>query len=143
MQKKVATKKSKFLIKSLIHLNLKNLSKMEYNAIQLYLWKGITETDQKDLWYFAKMVSLKRFLIFLARYVNFWKLRKMTCWVRTLRQEVTQFTKQTYEKRLQLNEKYNASNTNQSVVPKSELSTMSEYFFYVQSMRDRIANFSR
>jgi hypothetical protein len=60
----------------------------------------------------------------------------------SLRQQVNQFIKQSYEKRLNLNQKYNISNANQISVPKEELRTISEYFFYAQSMQDKMANMS-
>lgn len=61
----------------------------------------------------------------------------------SLRQQILQFCKQSYEKRKQLNLQYNLTTTNQTSLPSEELATMSQYFFYVQSMRDRLANMSR
>jgi hypothetical protein len=60
----------------------------------------------------------------------------------SLRQQILQFSKQSYEKRKQLNIQYNLTATNQVSLPSEELATMSQYFFYVQSMRDKQVNMS-
>ena len=61
----------------------------------------------------------------------------------TLRQQLDHFCKQTYEQRLRLNQKYNATHTNMTNVPAKDLAAMSEKFFYVQSLRDRVTNISQ
>jgi hypothetical protein len=61
----------------------------------------------------------------------------------SLRQQILQFSKQSYEKRKQLNIQYNLTATNQVSLPSEELAAMSQYFFYVQSMRDKLVNMSR
>ncbi len=60
----------------------------------------------------------------------------------SLRQQILQFIKQSYEKRKQLNLQYNITATNQTSLPSEELATMSQYFFFAQSMRDKQVNMS-